>query len=174
MDCYKYEEARLATFSNWSSPYVSPEELARSGFFYLQKLDHVKCFYCFGILGDWNEGDNAIEEHEGFFPFCPFIRKMNIGKIPADSFPQSFDVCGKMDLTYYETSYPERYKSFNPEQELTHEEKEENYTDESALCKVCLIKNINIIFDLCGSLTCFPCGYDLIKSYISRNLLLKE
>ena len=55
VDLYKthFEYYRLDTFSygNWPNySYINTQELAKSGFYYLGTLDHVKCAFCGGIL----------------------------------------------------------------------------------------------------------------------------
>ncbi|CAK9831205.1 Death-associated inhibitor of apoptosis 2 [Anthophora retusa] len=64
---------RLQTFANWPiTSIVSPEELARAGFYYLQQADEVKCVYCGGILTNWKSQDNPDRKHRENFPHCNF------------------------------------------------------------------------------------------------------
>jgi hypothetical protein len=56
----KSEWMRLRTYharqsSKWSIDFVSPEELANSGFFYLNE-DRVQCAFCRGIVSGWEPG----------------------------------------------------------------------------------------------------------------------
>ncbi|KAG8131613.1 hypothetical protein E2320_009532 [Naja naja] len=69
---YPYMETegdRLVTFGNWPSySPVSPQLLARAGFFYTGQQDYVRCFYCDGALRNWEQGDDPWREHARWFP----------------------------------------------------------------------------------------------------------
>ncbi|XP_075165896.1 death-associated inhibitor of apoptosis 2 [Haematobia irritans] len=65
------ESNRLATFKNWPNPNISPESLAKAGFFYLNRSDEVKCAWCKGVIAQWEKHDDAFQEHRRFFPDCP-------------------------------------------------------------------------------------------------------
>ncbi|XP_037953728.1 uncharacterized protein LOC119683913 [Teleopsis dalmanni] len=68
------EANRLATFTNWPNPNISPESLAKAGFFYLNRSDEVKCAWCKGVIARWEKQDNAFQEHKRFFPNCPRVQ----------------------------------------------------------------------------------------------------
>ncbi|XP_053961917.1 death-associated inhibitor of apoptosis 2 [Anastrepha ludens] len=71
---YLVEWNRLATFKNWPNPNISPQSLAKAGFYYLNRSDQVKCAWCKGIIAKWEEQDDAFEEHKRFFPDCPRVQ----------------------------------------------------------------------------------------------------
>ena len=94
-----FESERLKTFFEtkengsvklWSSPSnITPEELAKDGFYFLKKEDYCACVFCGAILGEWDEGDTARGEHQKFrgkyqreFSPCPFIGDEPVGNIP--------------------------------------------------------------------------------------------
>ncbi|KAG5900534.1 hypothetical protein JTB14_022841 [Gonioctena quinquepunctata] len=65
---------RLASFENWPvSNIVSPERLARAGFYYLKEADNTKCAVCKGVVRAWEPGDDPDAEHQRHFPNCPFV-----------------------------------------------------------------------------------------------------
>ncbi|KAM4031695.1 baculoviral IAP repeat-containing protein 7 [Anomaloglossus baeobatrachus] len=68
------ERERLSTYRNWP-PYaeVTPEVLARAGFFYTGYRDNVKCFHCDGGLRNWERRDDPWREHAKWFPRCEFL-----------------------------------------------------------------------------------------------------
>lgn len=68
------ETNRLATFKNWPNPNISPQSLAKAGFFYLNRSDEVKCAWCKGVIAQWEKQDNAFNEHRRFFPDCPRVQ----------------------------------------------------------------------------------------------------
>ncbi|XP_026875021.2 baculoviral IAP repeat-containing protein 7 isoform X1 [Electrophorus electricus] len=82
------EEDRLRTFQNWprDAP-VTPADLARAGFYFLESDDAVRCFCCKGTLKDWVRGDHPFEEHRRHFPACDFVLGRNVGNVarPARS-----------------------------------------------------------------------------------------
>ncbi|XP_068144797.1 death-associated inhibitor of apoptosis 2 [Drosophila tropicalis] len=68
------EKNRLDTFTNWPNPNITPQSLARAGFYYLNHLDHVKCVWCRGVISMWEKNDNAFDEHRRLFPDCPRVQ----------------------------------------------------------------------------------------------------
>lgn len=71
----KVIENRLQTYSNWPLDYISPNQLASAGFYYLNIADQVKCAYCGGIIGEWEQNDQPLLEHRKFFPDCPIVQQ---------------------------------------------------------------------------------------------------
>ncbi|CAH1183237.1 unnamed protein product [Phaedon cochleariae] len=65
---------RLASFENWPvSNIVSPERLARAGFYYFGDGDNTKCAFCKGVVRAWEPGDDPDTEHQRHFPQCPYV-----------------------------------------------------------------------------------------------------
>lgn len=80
---FRSEAARLDTFANWPVPeIVTPEQLAKAGFYYQGTGDKVKCAFCSGIVGFWEAGDDPEKEHRRHFPSCPFLYNIPVGNIP--------------------------------------------------------------------------------------------
>lgn len=81
--CMKQELRRLDTFVMWPIGHiVSPQLLARDGFYYKGPADRVQCAFCDGVLCDWVKGDYPNVEHDKHFPDCHFIRGKNVGNVP--------------------------------------------------------------------------------------------
>ncbi len=78
----KFESCRLDTYGGWGCSYVDPKELARQGFYYLKKDDHVACVFCSIIIGMWDRGDTPLGEHTRHSPSCPFLLGNVVGNIP--------------------------------------------------------------------------------------------
>ncbi|XP_030567626.1 death-associated inhibitor of apoptosis 2 [Drosophila novamexicana] len=68
------EANRLETFKDWPNPNITPQALAKAGFYYLNQSDHVRCVWCKGVIAKWEKNDNAFEEHRRFFPNCPRVQ----------------------------------------------------------------------------------------------------
>ncbi|XP_066586499.1 death-associated inhibitor of apoptosis 2 isoform X2 [Prorops nasuta] len=74
---YTTYNQRLQSFSTWPIPLiVSPERLAKSGFYYLKQADMVECVFCKGVLTKWQDGDDPDREHVTHFPACDFYMHM--------------------------------------------------------------------------------------------------
>lgn len=77
-DDLKIVENRISTFSSWPLDFISPEQLATAGFYYLNIADQVKCAFCGGIIGQWEIDDQPLLEHRKFFPDCPIVRQQEM------------------------------------------------------------------------------------------------
>ncbi|KAM5219730.1 baculoviral IAP repeat-containing protein 7 isoform 1-T1 [Hipposideros larvatus] len=67
-------ELRLASFYDWPlTAVVRPELLAAAGFFHTGQQDKVRCFFCYGGLQSWEQGDDPWTEHAKWFPRCKFL-----------------------------------------------------------------------------------------------------
>ncbi|XP_039289267.1 death-associated inhibitor of apoptosis 2 [Nilaparvata lugens] len=87
IDYQQSEAARLESFTNWPKAYiVTPESLARAGFFYIHQSDKVQCAFCDGIVSHWEAGDIPEEEHERHFPHCRFIQMLRSNGVAYDHF----------------------------------------------------------------------------------------
>lgn len=83
----KREAVRLRTFATWTSTLVTPEALARAGFFYFNQGDEVQCAFCLGVLRRWEPMDEPMSEHRRNFPRCCFVIGLPVGNIPIGGPP---------------------------------------------------------------------------------------
>jgi len=82
---YNSEATRLSSFTNWRVPFISPESLAKAGFYALDpsgREDACRCAFCNNCVGDWVEGDDPFTEHRNLFPLCRFVQGHEVGNIP--------------------------------------------------------------------------------------------
>ncbi|XP_078576691.1 uncharacterized protein LOC144862221 [Branchiostoma floridae x Branchiostoma japonicum] len=82
---------RLHTYYGYGWPMdtpVSPEQLAKLGFFYLGVRDKVECAFCGGVLHQWEQGDDPKVEHERHYSHCPYIRGYATANVPLESTKQ--------------------------------------------------------------------------------------
>ena len=73
---YMSEHARLASYrhANWPSTVpLTPQELAKAGWFYVGQQDRVQCPWCSGSFFRWMPGHSAFGEHRRHFPECTFV-----------------------------------------------------------------------------------------------------
>lgn len=73
-----FEKYRIESFYNWPVPYIDVKNLAKSGFYYTNKEDRVKCNFCDLEVYQWSAYDDPILEHLKWSPFCSFLTKRKI------------------------------------------------------------------------------------------------
>ncbi|XP_026553153.1 baculoviral IAP repeat-containing protein 7 [Pseudonaja textilis] len=188
---YPYMETegdRLVSFENWPSySPVSPQLLARAGFFYTGQQDYVRCFYCDGALRNWEQGDDPWIEHARWFPRCAFLLQSR-GRDFINQTQES-NVMLEDNLhwsEYSESSHesmerepdPWRVKretqvecSHKPESTTSMEEKLRRLQEER-MCKVCMDKDVSIVLVPCGHLVvCAECAPNLRRCPICRGVI---
>ncbi|XP_075975321.1 death-associated inhibitor of apoptosis 1-like isoform X2 [Anticarsia gemmatalis] len=94
------EDERIKTFEKWPVTFLSAEQLARNGFYYLGRGDEVRCAFCKVEIMRWVEGDDPCKDHRRWAPQCPFVRKLGAAtdsaagrdecgsRVPVDSPPR--------------------------------------------------------------------------------------
>ncbi|NWW72110.1 BIR7B protein, partial [Climacteris rufus] len=147
------EEMRLSTFENWpQNSNMHPEQLARAGFFYTGRGDTVRCFYCDGGVRSWSFGDDPWREHAKWYPECEFLLHSR-GREFVSSFGLFFSFFGK------------------DESQLSTEEQLRRLQEER-MCKVCMDKDVSVVFVPCGHLVaCGECALNLRLCPICRAVI---
>lgn len=73
LDLPAYQK-RLSTFvGEWNLDFISPEQMAKAGFYYMGTQDRVKCYYCSNEFVCWQQGDDPLVEHKRKSPDCQFF-----------------------------------------------------------------------------------------------------
>jgi hypothetical protein len=91
---YVTEGCRLASFHSWprvASATVTPQKLARAGFYHDPTAEHpdrCTCFSCAASLVSWEPTDDPLEEHKKHSKHCDFLRHLStvdasVGSIAA-------------------------------------------------------------------------------------------
>lgn len=70
------KQTRLQTFRNWPHEFLSAENLAEVGFYYLKTKDKVRCPFCHVEIQNWEPYDDALEEHRRWSKNCPFLKTL--------------------------------------------------------------------------------------------------
>ncbi|XP_070600554.1 baculoviral IAP repeat-containing protein 7 isoform X2 [Erythrolamprus reginae] len=189
---YPYMETegdRLVSFVNWppDSP-VSPELLARAGFFYADQQDYVRCFYCDGALRNWEQGDDPWIEHARWFPRCSFLLQSR-GRDFINHIQQSnvmLEESFNWSEDYSESSRESMEREQDPwrvrrETQVEHANEPESTTSmeeklrrlqEERMCKVCMDKDVSIVLIPCGHLVvCAECAPNLRRCPICRGAI---
>nr|BAH72482.1 ACYPI001005 [Acyrthosiphon pisum] len=78
-------ENRLRTFYGvWKLNFITPDQMAKAGLYYLGIQDRVRCLYCSTEFDYWQQGDDPVVEHKRQSPQCQFFNDSSAG----------YDVCG--------------------------------------------------------------------------------
>ncbi|NXI33497.1 BIR7B protein, partial [Sterrhoptilus dennistouni] len=147
------EEMRLSTFENWpQNSNMHPEQLARAGFFYTGQGDVVRCFYCDGGVRSWSIGDDPWREHAKWYPECEFLLHSR-GREFVSSVQETFSTT-----------------LLAPSQLSTEEQLRR--LQEERMCKVCMDKDVSVVFVPCGHLVaCEECALNLRLCPICRAVI---
>ncbi|NWY39020.1 BIR7B protein, partial [Sylvia atricapilla] len=147
------EEMRLSTFENWpQNSIMHPEQLARAGFFYTGRGDVVRCFYCDGGVRSWSFGDDPWREHAKWYPECEFVLHSR-GREFVSSVQETFSTT-----------------LLAPSQLSTEEQLRR--LQEERMCKVCMDKDVSVVFVPCGHLVaCEECAPNLRLCPICRAVI---
>lgn len=167
---FKSECERLASFIEWQHEFITPEELAASGFYYSGFADAVVCAFCQAGVYRWVPGDNAASDHKRFAPYCPFLLGRPVGNIPIrplteeaaaaerEAEEEGRDETGRNEPRVLGNAGPE----VSPEVEITQTE-EIVETSASVKCKICFSSDIETAFLPCMHATaCAMCTFEVI------------
>ena len=71
----KFESKRLESFKDWPmSAYARPENLAKTGLYYFNIADHVRCAFCCVTLAGWQPNHDPAEVHLASSEKCAFLK----------------------------------------------------------------------------------------------------
>ncbi|EDV96091.1 death-associated inhibitor of apoptosis 1 [Drosophila grimshawi] len=117
---YQREDERLKTYTNWPVPFLDCHTLAKTGMYFTNEDDKVKCYFCEVEIGRWEPGDQPVSEHLRWSPNCPLLRRRPTNNIPISAEaldailpPISYDICGSNNsvLEVHDTAYSEGRQS---------------------------------------------------------------
>ncbi|NXG01230.1 BIR7B protein, partial [Sakesphorus luctuosus] len=156
------EEMRLSTFQNWpQNSHISPEQLARAGFFYTGRGDVVRCFYCDGGVSSWSFGDDPWREHAKWHPECEFLLQSK-GRQFVSTAQETFSTTLLAPLGLFFSFFGKDESQLSTEEQLRR-------LQEERTCKVCLDRNVSVVFVPCGHLVaCEECALNLRLCPICR------
>lgn len=117
----QFESVRRATFKNWNVKFLTPEQMAKAGFFYTQSDDQVQCYLCRGVIGYWEKGDDPWVEHEKHYPNCPLIQGSAVTNIPVDDSPVHIMLMNYLKERVREPSPPPRKRTYQTDSAVVYE-----------------------------------------------------
>ncbi|KAM4762692.1 baculoviral IAP repeat-containing protein 7 isoform 2-T2 [Cyanocitta cristata] len=186
------EEMRLSTFENWpQNSHMHPEQLARAGFFYTGQGDVVRCFYCDGGVRSWSFGDDPWREHAKWYPECEFLLHSR-GREFVSSVQATFSTTllaprHSWDQTEQDSSPSQgavqretgtsrqemrSVQQKEPDEPQLSTEEQLRRLQEERMCKVCMDKEVSVVFVPCGHLVaCGECALNLRLCPICRAVI---
>lgn len=98
----KSEEFRLDTFENWPLNFkkVTPETLAKQGYFSTKDGDKCKCAFCGLTNYKWSEEDTPFQEHTKYNKNCLFLKGEQAGNLSRDFAGNDEQLATALALTY--------------------------------------------------------------------------
>ncbi|KAK7478917.1 hypothetical protein BaRGS_00029898 [Batillaria attramentaria] len=150
--------ARVATYRNWPPANShTPIQLAEAGFYYAGHDDCVCCFYCGVGPRHCERNDNPWIQHARWFPRCPYVRQchgqdfIDIVQDRNATRQQYFHECCAGEMA-------KRSASWYVGQIMMADQRQRLQADaeirQRLVCKICLDKEVCIVFLPCGHLVC--------------------
>lgn len=155
---------RYETFKLWPKKTPNVKNLVECGLYYTGFRDFVLCFACGGLLAYWEDNDDPIFEHIKFFPDCKYINFIMKSE--------------KKFLRTCEKSQKHKVEEIKGRIEIS---KKGDLNDckievgNSFLCKVCMDREMNIVFQPCGHLmACRKCVENLQECPLCRRAIFSK
>ncbi|KAE8737641.1 hypothetical protein FOCC_FOCC016894 [Frankliniella occidentalis] len=163
---YSTEENRLKTFDGrWpSNAKVTPEALAKAGFYAYGEGDKTICHYCGLGLCNWEEDYEPFVEHALFNPHCNFLILIKGREFIYDVY--------KTIVTFPErtsVNLPEHMKGVIKKHEPQETQDKEKCDTDKGKCVICTENDANVVALPCAHLvTCGNCIITLQKCAMCR------
>uniref|UniRef100_A0A182KIR2 RING-type domain-containing protein n=1 Tax=Anopheles christyi TaxID=43041 RepID=A0A182KIR2_9DIPT len=174
-------DARIRSFRNWRYGQVqNPTRLAEAGLYYTGTDDEVRCFHCDGGLRDWLVTDDPWHEHARCFAGCNFLQLV-LGETYVSEVLQNGNVriandanlVSGSDATISQQHESAATANKETSNELTQRLREENNRlKEERECKICLTREVGVVFCPCGHLvSCVQCAPAIYNCPVCRALI---
>ena len=90
---------RVKSYEDWPKyHHPSPAQHSKSGFFYMNRGDRVRCFYCGIVLKDWNIMDIPNTRHKKESKDCKFLKMIVNDDDESNDFPVNLKSYDEIDL----------------------------------------------------------------------------
>ena len=162
------ETARLATFQNWPPGLrQKKEEMAAAGLFYIGMSDQVWCFYCGKGLKEWHEKDDPWVEHAGWWGAeCEFMKLVKGKEFIEKSQNIVHTRVQTKNLSMATSLSPLssviKTKTKRKESSSINEMQIQNTMKRVMMCKVCLDKDVEVVF--------LPCRHLVVCKWCAPNM----
>lgn len=130
--------------------------------FLIGESDKVICFQCNGGLKGWDPEDDPIEEHIKWFSDCEYVSSIKGNHVSNNKSNTSSGYCSDDSdpPSSLEMEFEEPKVLSSEDKEETNSLKLENdRLKQERLCKICVEKDIGVVFVPCGHyVTCLYCA----------------
>ncbi|XP_053661169.1 death-associated inhibitor of apoptosis 2-like [Anopheles marshallii] len=180
---YASLDTRIRSFRNWNYGHIQdPKRLSEAGFYYAGVEDEVRCFHCDGGLRDWLVTDDPWHEHARCFAGCNFLQLvlgqayisevlLNGAAVIANDDTQQGPHTGNTGTNSMPSASHVQQSTIS--NEVTHRLREENNRlKEERECKICLTREVGVVFCPCGHLvSCVQCAPAIYNCPVCRALI---
>uniref|UniRef100_A0A3F2YW03 RING-type domain-containing protein n=1 Tax=Anopheles dirus TaxID=7168 RepID=A0A3F2YW03_9DIPT len=168
-------DARIRSFRHWTFGHIQePKRLAEAGFYYAGVADEVRCFHCDGGLRDWLVTDDPWHEHTRCFAACSFLQLV-LGEAYINHVLRNGNAAAATNTQEPGVSALEAAASSRlaADDEISHRLREENNRlREERECKICLTREVGVVFCPCGHLvSCVQCAPAIYNCPVCRALI---
>lgn len=154
----------MKSYGNWpSEKRLRPEQLATAGFFYQGVDDRTVCFYCRIGLNNWEDNDDAWEQHAKWSPRCSFV-SIQKGELFSSKVNNKLGEALLSKAEALNLANPIASAATNPKDSPVETPKEVTSKDlvtvdsDCIKCKICYLKEVGTAFIPCGhTLACVDC-----------------
>lgn len=184
---YASLDTRIRSFENWNYGHIQdPKRLSEAGFYYGGVEDEVRCFHCDGGLRNWLVIDDPWHEHARCFAGCNFLQLVLGQTYISEMLLNGAAVLphGDTDLDLLQGSTTANAGATHSQQEqciayanvsdeMTHRLRaENNRLREERECKICLTREVGVVFCPCGHLvSCVQCAPAIYNCPVCRALI---
>jgi hypothetical protein len=173
---YSKYESRLATFIDWPIQLKQkPEELAEAGFYYTGVSDHTRCFLCGHVVGKWELDDIPWVEHARHYGnICCYVNDRK-----GTDFIRQHYIPLSTESTTLRLSVPPVMNNDNNSNTVSshnihnnNDNGNENEPIQILTCKVCMQKELSVLFTPCGHIVCCDdCTNSLTECPYCRSII---
>jgi hypothetical protein len=154
------ERLRLKTFlDRFPISFINVYECAKWGFYYIGQDDKVQCFFCKGIVGQWELGDLPELEHRRHFRRCPLVLGIECGNISLED--EHVEKQDFLQVDNLSRIFNCMFKGVSTKNYVENKLEDELFKLRDKLsCKICLSNEADVLL--------FPCLHVLCSECINR------
>ncbi|XP_071114256.1 baculoviral IAP repeat-containing protein 7-A-like [Haliotis cracherodii] len=178
---YAVTSTRVKSYTSWPHTSHTPVQLAEAGFFHTGQGDSVRCFFCGTGLRNWDSGDNPWVEHARWSPQCVYLVQHQ-GRDFVDLVQSLTSGGNQVEYSQVQDILRDTRPAAAPQKQqgvdagtvapvaqavgevtgdaLGDEHEDDSLVEENerlkqqTMCKICLDKEVSIVFLPCGHLVC--------------------
>ena len=185
-------ERRLSSFDKWPKKHLNIEDFVYAGFYYTGINDEVKCFWCCGIIDNWEVDNDPFQRHKEEYPECIYVKRYDLEtlrfcksesineNVPSNSLCQHrFNFSLKNEKKNDTLSDNPLLCTLLCQHRFNFswkiEKKNDKLSDNPLLCALCFNEEKQICFETCGHVVCCAsCSEELQNCPMCRSVIRKR